>query len=57
MAHKIVTYSMDTVTIERMEQLMSWMGVPQKSKVLSVLVEREYYRQRQQREDEGISQD
>ena len=57
MAHKIVTYSMDPVTLERMDKLMSWMGISNKSKILSVLVEREYFRQLQQREEGDSTQE
>lgn len=57
MAHKIVTYSMDPVTLERMDKLMLWLGISNKSKILGVLVEREYFRQLEQREEEDNSQD
>lgn len=57
MAHKIVTYSMDPITLERMDKLRSWLGISDKSKILRTLIEREYFRQLQQREEEDTSQD
>lgn len=57
MAHKIVTYSMDPPTLERMDKLRSWLGISDKSKILRTLIEREYFRQLQQREEEDTSQD
>lgn len=51
MAHKIVTYSMDPTTLDRMDKLMGWMGINNKSKLLASLVEREYFVHMRRREE------
>jgi len=57
MAHKIVTYSMDPTTLDRMDKLMGWMGINNKSKLLASLVEREYFVHKRRREEGDDSQE
>ena len=49
MAYKIVTFSLDPKTIERLEKLKVWLHNDNKSGILSTLIQREYIRQLEQR--------
>ena len=51
MAAKIVTYSMDELTIRKLAQLRDWMHDTNKSRILCTLIDREYSRQALLREE------
>ena len=58
MAYKIVTFSLDPKTIERLEKLKTWLHNDNKSGILTTLINREYIRQLELRDlDGGIDQD
>lgn len=48
---KIVTYSMDELTIKKLARLQDWMHDQNKSRILSRLIDAEYTRQLKLREE------
>lgn len=48
---KIVTFSMDERTIKRLDELQTMMHIPNKSGILSRLIDKEYSRQLELREE------
>jgi hypothetical protein len=47
---KIVTFSLDPKVIGKLEKLTDWMHTPNKSRILTLLIEKEYSRRLEERE-------
>ena len=52
---KIVTFSMDERTIKRLDELQTMMHIPNKSGILARLVDKEYSRQLELREESSTT--
>jgi len=48
---KVATFSFDPSVLEKLELLAKWMHLPNKSRILSQLIEKEFKRRQQEREE------